>query len=676
MNRPWVIWTTLGTCALLILGAMGWLTQRVVGLEEERAVSLAQAELEERIRLALARMDTAASGVLLVENQRPPAHYEPFYRPADIFTNQFQNVAPGIVLQPSPLLGEPPEFVRLQFAFGPGYPLTSPQVPTGNQRDLAEASGIGAAVLDAAAADLRSLEAMLASPAGAAGAAAAAPPTNLDRFYLACAPATVAWNTVSPEEVLEKVTQVQQQRANDGGARESSRYQTDFNWAEKGKRAQVLEAALSKAAESSAKQAVAPVPPQPQGVQQDAAQQDAAQQAAAPSQTGAAVIDPSRARMEDPVSLLDLTASVTPFQPLWAGGELFAVRKVQGNGGARYQALWLRASELAYHLVGVVDDLLPAASLQPVEAIAAPGLAGIATSGAAPPPPDDPRALVTMPWRLVPGETAAPAPLGWTPLRLSLAVGWVAVALSLLAAAALVRGVMRLSDRRAAFVSSVTHELRTPLTTFQLYADMLAERMVPNESKRQEYAEVLRNEAGRLNHLIENVLAYSRVERGSAKARREVLRLGQLIDRLAPRLVERAAKCGARLEVARPDPAGDAALETDVTAVGQIVFNLVDNACKYGMPDSGEGVVRLLATSRGNSVRIAVCDQGKGIARRDRRHVFRPFHKSAADAAHSKPGVGLGLALSKRLATELGGDLRIEPADGAGACFVLELPAG
>jgi signal transduction histidine kinase len=668
MSRPWAIWTTLGICALLILGAMGWLTQRVIGMEEERAVSLAQAELEERVRLALSRMDTAASGVLLVENQRPPAHYEAFYRPSDIFTNQYQNVAPGIVLQPSPLLGEPPEFVRLHFAFGPGYPLTSPQVPTGNQRDLAEASGIGAAVLDAAAADLRSLETMLAS--SASPAAAGPTPTNLDRFYLACAPATVAWNAVSPEEVLEKVNQVQLQRANDGGARESARYQSNFNTAEKGKRAQVLEAALSKAAESSAKQAVAPAPPQP-----DTVRQDAAQQVAAALQADVTLTDPQQARADDPVSLLDLTASVTPFQPLWAGGELFAVRKVQGNGSARYQAIWLRASELAYHLVGVVDDLLPVASLQPVEAIAAPGLAGIATGGAAALPPGDPRALVTMPWRLVPGETAAPAPLGWTPLRLSLAVGWVAVALALLAAAALVRGVMRLSDRRAAFVSSVTHELRTPLTTFQLYADMLAERMVPNEAKRQEYAEVLRDEAGRLNHLIENVLAYSRVERGSAKAQRELLRLSQLIDRLAPRLAERAAKSGARLEVGRPGPDDDYTLETDVTAVGQIVFNLVDNACKYGMPESGDAVVALRATSRGGKAQIAVCDRGNGIDRRDRRQVFRPFHKSAAAAAHSKPGVGLGLALSKRLAAELGGDLRIEPAVGSGACFVLELPA-
>ena len=70
-----------------------------------------------------------------------------------------------------------------------------------------------------------------------------------------------------------------------------------------------------------------------------------------------------------------------------------------------------------------------------------------------------------------------------------------------------------LSERRGAFVSAVTHELRTPLTTLRMYTEMLADGMVPDEPRRRSYLQTLRAEADRLGHLVENVLAYSRLER-------------------------------------------------------------------------------------------------------------------------------------------------------------------
>ena len=96
-----------------------------------------------------------------------------------------------------------------------------------------------------------------------------------------------------------------------------------------------------------------------------------------------------------------------------------------------------------------------------------------------------------------------------SPIFLSLGIAWACVLLAATAVAGLLAGVMRLSARRASFVSAVTHELRTPLTTFQMYAEMLADGMVPEESKQKEYLATLRAEAGRLIHLVENVLAYA-----------------------------------------------------------------------------------------------------------------------------------------------------------------------
>ena len=83
-----------------------------------------------------------------------------------------------------------------------------------------------------------------------------------------------------------------------------------------------------------------------------------------------------------------------------------------------------------------------------------------------------------------------------------------------------------------AFVSAVTHELRTPLTTFRLYSEMLASGMVQDETQKKNYLGTLEAEAGRLSHLVENVLAYARIERGSARAQVESVSIGDVLAEL------------------------------------------------------------------------------------------------------------------------------------------------
>jgi ATP-binding cassette subfamily B protein len=133
-------------------------------------------------------------------------------------------------------------------------------------------------------------------------------------------------------------------------------------------------------------------------------------------------------------------------------------------------------------------------------------------------------------------------------------------------------GTVALSERRAAFVSAVTHELRTPLTTLRTYTEMLAGGMVPEE-KRPGYLETLSSQATRLAHLVDNVLLYSRLERGRGPARLERCDARELVEAARPRLEERAAAAGMTVEVEAP--AGLTA-RADPSAVEQILFNLVD----------------------------------------------------------------------------------------------------
>ena len=232
-------------------------------------------------------------------------------------------------------------------------------------------------------------------------------------------------------------------------------------------------------------------------------------------------------------------------------------------------------------------------------------------------------------------------------------------------------GVVALSERRATFVSSVTHELRTPLTTFRMYADMLARGMVTEPGRRQEYLETLRRESERLTHLVENVLSYARLERGRGPQLCEAFTVGNLVERLQPHLAERAVQENMELSVDMADDALPQKLTTDVGVVEQIFSNLVDNAAKYAA-EATDRRIHLEAKRVPDGVQFTVRDHGPGFDKSRQARVARPFSKSAEEASVTAPGVGLGLALCRRLAKQLGGRLEIAThSDGATLQLVL-----
>ncbi len=346
--------------------------------------------------------------------------------------------------------------------------------------------------------------------------------------------------------------------------------------------------------------------------------------------------------------------SVSPFLSLWHGEELFFVREIRRIRSVSYQGLWVSQAELKKSLMAEVPlDLGEAVLVKTDEAS------------------QDAAHLVSLPWALLPGAISEQEIPALTPLRKTLIAGWVAALFALVALSLLLAGVMKLSERRAAFVSSVTHELRTPLTTFRLYSEMLADGMVTDEDQKQEYLRTMLGESERLNHLVENVLSYARIERGNARSKFEKLAVEDLVERMRPVLQRRVDQEDAALSIELSDDLDS--VETDVTAVEQILFNLVDNACKYGLPEGERGRVTLTVSKKGSGIAFEVRDEGRGIARKEKKRLFRAFHKSAHEAAHDKPGVGLGLALCRRLARALGGDLKIGSPQGAGASFVLVL---
>jgi signal transduction histidine kinase len=206
-----------------------------------------------------------------------------------------------------------------------------------------------------------------------------------------------------------------------------------------------------------------------------------------------------------------------------------------------------------------------------------------------------------------------------------------------------------------------------------MYTEMLEGGMVPDEQKRQRYLVTLRTEAERLDHLVKNVLAYARLEKTRAGGQIESVQVLDLTERIKDQLSDRAGQSDMQLAVELSDPVAATTVRADRAAAERILFNLVDNACKYAA-DAEDRRIHIGAERRGDMLAVKVRDHGAGIGPEQARRLFKPFSKSAKEAAESAPGVGLGLALSRRLARGMGGDLVLDTGVPDGACFVFTLP--
>ncbi|KPK71742.1 MAG: hypothetical protein AMJ84_05715 [Acidithiobacillales bacterium SM23_46] len=585
MRRTY-IWTVFGVCLAVALSAMAWISLTVLRLDRSEAQAQQQAAVEEDVRLALWRMDSALAPLIARESARPYFTYTAFYPAERAYTRMFAEIQRGEVLMPSPLLTESTPHVLLHFQFGPNGELTSPQVPSGNMRDLAEARGyVTHEAIQARAARLGQLQSLLT------------------REKLLSALRQKQLPIATPRRISE-ATELQEPR-------ESAKKQIARNEIEWQARYQSQQLAVQGNA-----------PPWYSPLASDLGDEG--------------------------------------IRPIWVGEVLVLARRVGVNGQEYVQGCWLDWPTVKEQLLAQVKDLLPAADLEPVSSQSLDRQA---------------RMLAALPASLVPGEVRVGSTPRLSPIRLSLFIAWACVLGAAVAVALLLLQALSLSERRGAFVSAVTHELRTPLTTFRMYTEMLAEGMLRDEEKHRQYLDTLRAEADRLGHLVGNVLAYARLDGRRFGDRLEVISLRELLNRVEGRLTERARQADMRLAVeARDAPGRPVRLRADPSAVEQILFNLVDNACKYAASAS-DGVIQLSAEQAGESVTLRVRDRGPGIAVEDSRRLFRPFSKSAREAANSAPGLGLGLALSRRLARTMGGDLQLDRSVKDGTCFVLTFPA-
>jgi len=227
----------------------------------------------------------------------------------------------------------------------------------------------------------------------------------------------------------------------------------------------------------------------------------------------------------------------------------------------------------------------------------------------------------------------------------------------------------QLESTRQEFVANVSHELRTPLSLIKGFVETLLGGAKDDPAVATRFLRTIEKHTDRLTYLIEDLLTISRLESGGLVMNRQPVRVRAEAQRVLDELQSRAQEKQVTLENAVPEGLAAAA---DAERLHQVLFNLLENAIKYGRQ---AGWVRVGAQRLPEpKVQVWVEDNGPGIPPEARERVFERFYRVDRARARETGGTGLGLAIVKHIVQAHGGEVWLKSEWGTGSTFFFTLP--
>jgi two-component system phosphate regulon sensor histidine kinase PhoR len=227
----------------------------------------------------------------------------------------------------------------------------------------------------------------------------------------------------------------------------------------------------------------------------------------------------------------------------------------------------------------------------------------------------------------------------------------------------------RLENVRQEFLSNISHELRTPLTSILAFVETLEDGAIDDDENNLRFLGVIRRNAERMHHLINDILELSSIESGKITIEPKKCSLSSLTDEVFTNLSAKAAEKRVKLV---NDVPRETSVFADAVRLEQMLTNLIDNAVKFNRE---AGSVSVSHARAGGSDVISVADTGEGISGDHLQRIFERFYRTDRARSREIGGTGLGLAIVKHLARLHGGEISVTSTPGKGSVFSIELPA-
>jgi len=240
--------------------------------------------------------------------------------------------------------------------------------------------------------------------------------------------------------------------------------------------------------------------------------------------------------------------------------------------------------------------------------------------------------------------------------------------------------VKRADRMRADFVANVSHEMRTPLASLQGFIETLRGAARDDVQARDRFLAIMNEQANRMGRLVADLLSLTRIEQDEHTLPAERVAIAKILRGVADALMPTARAKG--MTIAVDAPAGLPPIIGDADQLTQVFQNLVENAIKYGRPDTAVAVAARLGDRPAGHARlpqsvvaVAVADQGEGIAREHLPRLTERFYRVDTGRSRALGGTGLGLAIVKHIVNRHRGALAIDSEPGKGSTFTVYLPA-
>ena len=231
----------------------------------------------------------------------------------------------------------------------------------------------------------------------------------------------------------------------------------------------------------------------------------------------------------------------------------------------------------------------------------------------------------------------------------------------------------KLENFRREFIGDVSHELKTPIFAIEGFVETLLDGALEDKKVNRKFLLKVLKHAERLNNLVQDILVITQIESGDIHMKFVKFDIYELAREIEESLENKFSKKGRNITATVFAEGGDACIvRADRQRIDQVLYNLIDNAVKYGDPN---GLIRIKIRRKGPKFEVRVEDNGPGIAHEHQIRIFERFYRVDKSRSRERGGTGLGLSICKHLIEAHNEKIWVESQPGKGTTFIFTLEA-